>query len=382
MSRSSSASQHWYIQPWDVYLSAEQASHIQQLAEALQQAMASQPQAWLVFDGWKDNVAAAWLQAQYPAWAAERQTLPDPALRDLEDMAPCLLPLHRWPQHEADPAKRQNVLHDLLGLMWLDAQRRLVRQNLCGVVLSSAQVDDVLEHWLLLGQQITSDGQERLAFRHHDPRVLQRVWPSLSAQQRQTLLGPVHSVWQLSAPWGAWSPADMQKGGDHYLPGPERLCGQAPDWHVARATATGPSLPVHKLLNTEQLQRLRCMAAAQQCWQLMALSQVPTAQQPGEQAMHRMCQQMQAWRTSHAVPWSNELASQWLWCTWSGPHSQTPQSASNAQAIDWTAAPWKERAGQLAQCLREEPGIGFRVHFNDLLAQVRIPSDAPAQMHA
>ena len=375
-----------HIDAWNVGLNAAQDQHITLLGQALQQALSTQPQAWLVFDGWEDSPAAAWLQAAYPAWAEERRTLADPALRGLEGVAPCLLPLHRWAEHEADAQRREHTLRDLLALMWLDTQRRLVRQHLCGVVLMPDDAQDLealFDHWLLLGRQVAPDGQGRVPFRHFDPRSLQRVWPSLSAAQRATLLGPAHSVWQLQAPWGPWAAADLEKDGDHYLPDPESLLGTPPQWHVAqRPTGTDGAAPapvaVHRLLGAAQIQLLANLPAAQMCWQTMALLAVPVPLQPSAAAMRNMCDLMQAWRNQHPTPWSDTHARDWLWCTWFGADIRHPARGSGEQAVHWGQAPWSARAVKLAQALNDEPGLSLRQHFEDILNADAAPNRASA----
>lgn len=370
MSRTAAVDPGWHIAPWDVSLSTDQADHVRQLGHQLLQAIATEPPAWLVLDGWDDNPAAARLQALHPAWAAERRALPDPALRGLEGMAPCLLPLQHAPRHEPDAARRQDLFHDLLGLMWLDTQRRLVRQNMCGVLFTAASIDAVFDHWLLLRHQVAAGGASAFEFRHHDPRVLQRVWPSFSAGQRRTLLGPVHSWWQLQAAWGPWSPCSLPKQGDFFLPGSEALCSPAPLWHSATHQATGvapsPTSP-HRLINDKQRQRLLSGAAATRCWRHLALLQVPIELQPSASDMERLCGQMLAWMARQGLPWSQELGSQWLACTWLGRYSECVQPLSGTAQVDWSLSPWLERTPELMCRLREEPDLSFGQHFEQVL---------------
>lgn len=311
MSQAPVHEQRWRIEPWDLGLSAAQAEHICQLGQELQQALSTQPEAWLVLDGWQDNPVAAWLQAQYPAWTDERHTLPDPALYGLEDMAPCLLPLHRWAQHEADAQRRENAMHDLLGRMWLDAQRRLVRQFVCGIVLTTAaDVHDIFGHWLLLGRQLAPNGQDRVPFRHFDPRTLQRVWPSLSAQQRVTLLGPVHSVWQLSAPWGPWDEHNLA----HHQ---HQLVGPGPEWHVAAgAPDVAPaSTSPHRLLTPAQTRLVLSGPCGHSVWLTLVLSGHTLEQQPTAAQMNHLLLQAQQWGFERTQQWRD-----WVLLTWQGTH--------------------------------------------------------------
>lgn len=369
MSRGVPADRGWRIATWDLSLSSEQAGHVRQLGDEIQHAIATKPPAWLVLDGWDDNPAGAHLRALYPAWASERRALPDPTFRGLEGMAPCVLPLQHFSHHEPDAAKRQDMFHDLLGLMWLDSQHRLVRQNVCGVLFTAASIDAVFDHWLLVRHQVPVGGASAFEFRQHDPRVLQRVWPSLSASQRSTLLGPVHSWWQLQAAWGPWSPSSMPKQGDFFLPGSEALCGPAPLWHSAAqdATAVAPSpTSPHRLINEMQRQRLLSGAAATQCWRHLALLQVAAELQPSALNMQRLCSQLLAWMSGHGLPWSHEWGSQWLVCTWLGRYSRRDEALLGIAQVDWSRAPWLERTPELIRRLRQEPDLSFGQHFDQL----------------
>jgi hypothetical protein len=374
------ASTAWRIEPWDLRLQEPQAMRIRACAQALTEALSAtqERQAWLVLDAWEANPAAAWLEQRYPDWLQGRHTVADPAFHGMPEWAPCLLPLHAWAEHEPDEAMRTDTLHDLIGLMWLDAQQRLVRSHISGVLLSSAPVDQLLEHWLLLGSQLTPDGQ-RKPLRHFDPRVLQRLWPSLSTAQRQTYLGPAHSYWQLEQAWGPWAPEDLPRQ-------PHELVGEEVAWHIATLTdppgsTNTPMLVPHRLLTLAQHQTLRAHPPAQIAWQTMARAKLPVAAQPTASAMQRLCTQLHDWFATHQAPWSDEHAGQWLWCTWLGPNSQQPRldQAQTGPAIDWLTSPWRERSTELVRRLREEPDADLRTHFEEMQSAAQAEPHALAQ---
>lgn len=336
----------WRLEPWDISLGAEQAAHIRHLSEELQHAMASLPCAWLVLDGWKDNPVGAWLETRYPAWVDERQTLPDPMLHGLDGWAPCLLPLHLLPAHEPDADRRQDLVHDVLGKMWLDAQRRLVRQHACGVVFTDSAIDDVLAHWLLLGRQVATDEPEPFAFRHFDPRVLQAVWPRLDDDQRHTVLGPLHQVWQLRAAWGPWAEQDIAIHQDE-------LVGDGPPWQVmCRPGSAAPTLRPHSVM-TAALRRLAHQGACgNHVWLTLALTGHALHDQPTVLQMTQLLAQAQQWGFTQAQQWQD-----WVLLTWQGADARDG-AALDLPAIRWHEAPWLEVAGRMKALLVQRPAMG------------------------
>ncbi|WP_090137952.1 DUF4123 domain-containing protein [Limnohabitans sp. DM1] len=367
-------SQQWQIEPWGLLLQQEHVAQVRQLAKDLEEARLSdaKAQAWLVLDGWQDNPAAAWLQEQQPDWVKTRQFVPDPAFSGMEALAPCLLPLH-----ELNQASGQVLYlwHTLISLMWLDTQRRLVSHSVCGVLFTNAPVDDVLDHWLMLAHQVTPEGARR-PLRHHDPRILQRLWPSLSADQRQAWLGPVHSYWQLQQPWGPCAPERERRA-------ERELMGALVRWHkAARAPGTNAAqtstLPVHRLLTRLQHLAIADSAAVNNAWKAMANAQVSEALQPTTSDMHHMCLQMNEWRSSHQPPWTDTHARQWLWCTWFNQNSATPHKATPKTPIDWRQSPWIDLSDELVRRLREEPDADFRTHFEELMSELSAQT-SPAQ---
>ncbi|URI08297.1 DUF4123 domain-containing protein [Aquincola tertiaricarbonis] len=346
MRQPASTATPWHIKPWYLDLSAGQAEHIRQLGSQLQHAIDTRPPAWLVLDGWDGNPAAGRLQALYPAWAAERRTLPDPALRGLEGLAPCLLPLQTGPQHEPDVARRQNLMHDLLGLMWLDNQRRLVRQHVCGVVFIGTSVEELFTQWLLLRHQRPNDGSGAFEFRHHDPRVLQRVWPNLGNAQREALLGPAHSLWQLGATWGPWAPQDIAR---HQ----RQLVGHIGEWRVFdRAEVQAPPLPAHRLLNGLQRWLVSSAPCGHQVWLTLALRGLAACEQPTDLEMNQLLRQAQDWGLQRGQQWQD-----WVLWTWLGTGDGTTGAASYPR-ISWNTPAWQALATRMKELLRQQPTLG------------------------
>lgn len=104
-------------------------------------------------------------------------------------------------------------------------------------------------------------------------------------------------------------------------------------------------------------------------WQTFARAGVPVGNQPSASAMQRLLEDMQVWQTTNPGPWSNEHASQWLWCTWLGKRSARPLHDSPADGpVDWHQSPWRALGTELARRLREEPDADLRTHFEELLA--------------
>lgn len=350
MSQAGQAEARWAMAAWDIELDAAQAAHIQRLAAQFLEAQGEKPDcnAYLALDHWADNPVAGWLEEHCPAFAAARVVVPHLRFHDDPDLAPCLLPLAVWQKETPEPEQWADRLHDLLGRMWIDAQRRLVPQWISGWLLSSAALSEVAEHWAALAWQFAPLPEggwgEPATLRHHDPRILQRLWPLLTPAQLRAWLGPVDSIWQLAAPWGPWEPRDM-------FAHSARLCGANPAWHIAAPPdkPTTGSVSPSRLLDHRQWQRLAHNEAGHGFWHTLALRDVPPALQPNGTAMTNLLLEAQQWGLRRPVQ-----LQEWVTYTWMGAGGQDP-----SEPIDWNQAPWSGRRSALQQAILRTPDASF-----------------------
>jgi hypothetical protein len=228
-------------------------------------------------------------------------------------------------------------------------------------------VAQVLDHWTLLAFQATPDDQH-LQFRHFDPRVLQRLWPSLSTAQRRTWLGPVHSYWQVAQPWGPWDSAALDVQDDQLLEQPLA-------WHIAtndpalapaaNAANTTPSGPISRLLNAQQIHLAETSAVAPVVWITLALAGWDVARQPSPQYMLNALHEATRWGLTTPQQWQD-----WVLLTWCGapghPQEDTPP------LVHWDSAYWSGIRQRMQALIAQRPELAVP----DLLA-LCAPTDSP-----
>lgn len=100
-------------------------------------------------------------------------------------LAPQLLPL-KWPDDQA-------LLQEALACAVYSAADALASQPVSGVLAGALDPKLMLDHFATLGVQYdpVTDASDARLFRYQDPRVMQRVWPTLTESQRLAWLGPV-----------------------------------------------------------------------------------------------------------------------------------------------------------------------------------------------
>ena len=181
--------------------------------------------AYLLFNRWDDNPLAQALEEQFPKWARDRIIVPDRQFEHRAEHAPFLLEL---PEElilytlDIQSVRVRAWLAECLAASAQQAGERIAKQDFCGIVTSPAPAQAIARHWVGLGDQRPLYQDERVLFRYHDARVMQRVWPALSAHQQSRWLGPVTHWWSLVQPWGPFGCAP-----------------EAPQWFHAEA----PMLP-------------------------------------------------------------------------------------------------------------------------------------------
>ncbi|TYZ39889.1 hypothetical protein C2U35_24835, partial [Ralstonia solanacearum] len=161
--------------------------------------------AYLLLDIWDGNSLAEALSETWPEAAAAREAVPDDFYAGREDEAPCVVPLpdEVLPDGGTDTLAQVRAQETLA--RWLEdasrqASQRLVRQHFCAILFSPDSAAWVARYLASLGFQYPPESSTARLFRYQDPRVMQRVWPALSATQQGMWLGAVEGWWSLTQP--------------------------------------------------------------------------------------------------------------------------------------------------------------------------------------
>jgi hypothetical protein len=231
-----------------------------------------------------------------------------------------------------------SLLREALATAVIRAIDPMRPQCVGAVLLGPAQPDALVDHFIALALQHDPEGESRV-FRYQDPRVMQRVWPTLAEAQRRFWLGPVRrwiGAVQPIGPLGDDHPVDaslwqvLPDGPDdrpftqphHLLDARQwRLAHSGPAevafWRLARESAltaspsrTYPEIGVlrrwlndaadHRLDSNDQCEwALCCWAAGADVWES------PSGQQRvrdalGLQRRHAGLRFGDAWRTAGA----------------------------------------------------------------------------------
>lgn len=308
---------------------------------------------YLLFERWRDNPMAAYFEEHYAQQAAKRVAVPDELYEDQPEDAPCVVPIDATVL-PADPGESLSdyLAHQWLGrflqLAWGSVQQRRSLHGLCGVLFAPVSGWILARHLVQLGYQKAPDGQARL-LRYQDPRVLQRVWPALSAAQRRAWLGSVGSWWSLQVPWGPLaqpSPATWFNATLH-LP----------------SAQSGPSNPAARgtLLDARQWLTAHAVAPANAVWQRYKQQDVAPDRQPSVRRMD--------WLLATAFDFGIQAAEleTFLLCVWH-PYLDRPpfSSTSKEEALD---AQLRVRCASVAHEIRLNPQAGYREILTFVAAQ-------------
>jgi len=328
---------------------------------------AGQPARWtfLLFERWRDNALAAEFEKRYPQHAAQRRSVPDDFYKGREDDAPCIvaLPPEIWQHVEcatlAD-AFTQEWWAAWLEQVWRQAHKRLERQDFAAVLISRAGALTLARNFAYLGNQRPPGATQKRLFRYQDPRVMQRVWPALSAMQRTLWLDPVLAWWAPMHPWGPWEP---QLFGQDALPD-----DLEPQWFQAEKPAPesiGDDREIYRgaLFDARQWALAHSAPVGNQIWRNCALDGLGAAEQPDAKSMDRLIAEGQAlglseenlqnyvrygWLGRWTDPATGELCSAW----------QSPQGAQALRrALDTLA---QQPQARLATLLHEAGALPRR----------------------
>lgn len=308
---------------------------------------------FLLFERWRDNHMAAHFEDRYPQQAAERIPVPDDLYEEQPEDAPCIVPLDARVL-PADPGERLSdyLAHEWLGHFlqqaWDSAQQRRSLQGLCGVLFTPVSGRILARHLVQLGYQNAPDGQPRL-LRYQDPRVQQRVWPALNAEQRQAWLGPVGSWWSLQVPWGPIVQSSPVVWFSAALSLPSAQGGRRHP--VARS----------RLLDPRQWLIAHAVAPANALWQRYEQQDVASHRQPSAMQV--------AWLLAVAFDCSIQAAQleKFLLCVWH-PYL-TPQSFDSTPLEEGGEEQLRARCARVAHEIRQNPQAGYRELLTLVAAQ-------------
>lgn len=300
--------------------------------------------ACLLFNRWAGNPLARQLEDEFPGWARDRFTVPDRYFEDREEHAPVVLELpEEFVLPQPERARRLRPLRRWLVrcLMHADRQRhdRLGVQDFCGVVVSPANAQTLTRHWVGLGEQRPPHGEESVLFRYQDPRVMQRVWTTLSPVQQARWLGPVTQWWALRQPWGPYGAQDE----------PAQWF-QATTPVLPHGTTCGG--PASDLFTGEQWFLAGVSPDANAIWSGYARNGIAPQAQPDPSSMVRMLADA-ARMELQAVNLED-----YVWATWR--HNPT-QGAPHR--VDWALPHLAPTLNAIAARLRIEPDTRFATLF-------------------
>ncbi len=310
--------------------------------------------AYLLLDLWDGNPFAAKLSEAWPEAAAGRAAVPNDFHSGRKGEAPCVVPLPDsvLPDGATDnlaEARAQETLARWLEEASRQASQRLVRQYFCGVLFSPDSAAWVARYLAMLGFQYPPGSRTARLFRYQDPRVIQRVWPVLSAAQQDMWLGAVEAWWSLTQPWGPWAMEDLVPPTDAAVP--------ARPWFKAERPTVPDSqtetLLLSRLMNAEQWQRVHSASVGNRVWMRFAENGIGPDEQPDAKRM----QELLATGESHHLRERN--LEDFVWC--SILHRETPPS------IDWRTPHWACVLDHTLQALSANPDTRFASAFDACL---------------
>lgn len=310
--------------------------------------------AYLLLEAWEGNPLAAAIAGAWPEASTERAAVPDDFYTGREDEAPCVVPLpaSALPDGTTDTLEQgrsRDALARLLEIASRQAHQRLVRQGLGAVLFSADSPAEVAQHLRMLGFQYPPESRAAKVFRYQDPRVMQRVWPELSATQRNMWLGPVQAWWSLTQPWGPWALEDMVATEDAAV--------SVPVWFKAEQPMEPDRRPeglvLNRLMDAKQWQAAHSAPIGNRVWARFAENGVIAGEQPNANLMR----QLLAIGTSHHLDEGN--LEDFVWC--SIRYREAPPS------IDWDTQHWSRVLNQTLEVLNADPDARFVSAFDACL---------------
>lgn len=325
-----------------------------------QQALEDRPlRVYLLLDRWDGSPIATELSEAWPEAAAERAAVPDAFYAGREGEAPCVVPLSdiALPDGDADTLPQVRAQETLAG--WLQAAgqqayRRLVPQDACAVLISADSAARVAQHLAKLGFQYPPDNRAARVFRYQDPRVMQRVWPELSAAQQSMWLGAVQAWWTLTQPWGPWAREDLTAVEEHTVPTPAWFKAEWPTMPDGQAEV----LMLNQLMDAEQWHAAHSAPVGNSVWARFAQRGISSQVQPDADTITQL---LEIGREFGLTEFNLQ---DFLWCSWQ-PGSQNAPDRAIGRPIDWDEPRWRNVLERVLQGLRETPDASFAGLFEE-----------------
>jgi hypothetical protein len=302
--------------------------------------------AYLLFNRWEGNPLAQELSEQFPKWGRDRVSVPDSYFEHREERAPCLLELPDElvvPVPGVKPREFRAGLVRCLEVTAREVNARVTKQDFCGVVISPESEQTITRHWVGLGDQRPPYKEDRVLFRYHDPRVMQRVWPALSPSQQSRWLGPVSQWWSLVQPWGPF--------GDKPAPA---------QWFRAKApvlphgTEAGGS--PRDLFDEAQWFLSGVSPNANSIWRSYARHNIPPEAQPDPDSLLQMLADAARMKL-------NDLdLEDYVWISWMHAPKEGP-----ARAMDWRLTHLVSTLSRIEDRRRDQPDASFSMLLNQVI---------------
>ncbi|WP_175497151.1 DUF4123 domain-containing protein [Variovorax boronicumulans] len=328
-------------------------SHFSPLAEELTrswQAMADVEcsdlppvKAYLLLNRWTDNALAEAVAEEFPCIAKDRVAVPDAYYKYEEDRAPCVLP---FPEISAF-REMHNQFVQWIDFAWRQVEKRQSKQDFCAVILSRTNGESITRHWVDLGHQQPPGGGAMRLMRYQDPRVMQGVWPLLTAAQKAAWLGPVIQWWSLVQPSGPWQSTSTDSA--------RWFCASAPKFDCPKVPAY-----LNALFDQTQWHAAHLSPSANLVWAGYAQGGVPVEDQPDGAVVSRLLADGQ--RLGLKPP--NLI--DYVWSSWL---HDAPSGTSRLTA--WQVPPASTNLARVLNALRQQPDARFASLYLEALKQNR-----------
>jgi hypothetical protein len=305
--------------------------------------------AYLLFNRWDENPLARSLEDEFPKWARDRVAVPDRQFDDDPDQAPCILELPEELILAAPSSEGRAIRHWLASCLEFttsEVNRRTRKQDFCGAVISPASAQAITRHWVGLGDQRPPFQAERVLFRYHDPRVMQRVWPALNPRQQSKWLGPVTHWWSLLQPWGPFEDSSEP---------PDPL-----QWFQAKTPVlphgTLPGGSPRDLFDESQWFLSHSSRDTNRIWRGYADSHIAPEAQPDPTSLLQMLED------AARLGLQGLNAEDYVWITWQhAPKEGAPH------ALDWSLPHMAPILSQIQTQARARPGLSFSKLLNQFV---------------
>lgn len=304
--------------------------------------------AYLLFNRWDENPLAQELVEQFSQWARDRVAVPDSYFENRVERAPFLVELPEELVVSTAGFQTRALCDWLAHCLEITAKQvneRTSRQDFCGIVISPASAQTITRYWVNLGNQQSPHQDERVLFRYHDPRVMQRVWAALNPSQQTKWLGPVTHWWSLVQPWGPFN-------------GPR----EAVQWFQAKHPVLPQDVQAggspHDLFDEEQWDLTEISPLANRLWRSYAKHNIPAQAQPDAYSLLQML------ADAARMKLEGLNLEDYVWITWMHePKDGVPRLR------DWTQPHVAPMLNRIEAQLRAQPEMRFSTLFSQAIQQ-------------